>query len=171
MKKRYRFLLAIVVPQSWSHLHSGDRLFEWPKLSERKITNESTFDEIYNSTPTQTSILWCTQIFHNLMGWKCIVCIVFALPRLFDEFNHFTKFCFFNVRLIKKWVVLHGLKLWKLDSFLEPFRWRTIEFIREFWSVRLKISQLRTSQTIGQFWAQCTVWSKRKAFLRFDNFI
>ena len=78
---------------------------------------------------------------------------------------------FFNVRLIKKWVVLHGLKLWKLNSFLEPFRWRTIEFIREFWSVRLKILHLCTSQTIGQFWAQCTVWSKRKAFLRFDNFI
>ena len=28
LKKRYRSSLAIVVPQSGSHLHSGDRLFE-----------------------------------------------------------------------------------------------------------------------------------------------
>ena len=76
----------------------------------------------------------------------------------------------FNVKLMKKWVVLHGLKLWKLNSFLEPFRWRTIEFIRKFLRVRLKILHLCASQTIGQFWAQCTVWSKRKVFLRFDSF-
>ena len=36
LKKRYRFSLAIVVSQSGSHLHSGDRLFEWRKLSEKK---------------------------------------------------------------------------------------------------------------------------------------
>ena len=36
LKKQYRFSLAIVVFQSGSHLHSGDRLFEWPKLSEKK---------------------------------------------------------------------------------------------------------------------------------------
>ena len=35
LKKRYRFSLAIVVPQSGSNSHSGDRLFEWPKLSNR----------------------------------------------------------------------------------------------------------------------------------------
>ena len=35
LKKRYRFSLAIVVPQSGRHLHSGDRLFEWPKLLEK----------------------------------------------------------------------------------------------------------------------------------------
>ena len=57
-----------------------------------KMTNESTYGEICNSTPTQTCVLRCTQIFHNLIGWKCIVCILFALQRLFDEFNHFTTF-------------------------------------------------------------------------------
>ena len=36
LKKQYRFSLAIVVFQSGSHLHSGDRLFEWPKLSGKK---------------------------------------------------------------------------------------------------------------------------------------
>ena len=36
LKKRYRFWLAIAVPQSGSQLHSGDRLFEWPKLSGKK---------------------------------------------------------------------------------------------------------------------------------------
>ena len=36
LKKRYRFSLAIVVPQSGSHLHAGDKLFEWPKLSGKK---------------------------------------------------------------------------------------------------------------------------------------
>ena len=36
LRKRYRFSLAIVVSQSGSHLHSGDRLFEWPKLSGKK---------------------------------------------------------------------------------------------------------------------------------------
>ena len=56
------------------------------------MTNESTCGEICNSTPTQTCVLRCTQIFHNLIGWKCIVCILFALQRLFDEFNHFTTF-------------------------------------------------------------------------------
>ena len=63
LKKRYRFSLAIVVPQSGSHSHSGDRLFECPKLSKKKqsITNESTYGEIYNSTYTQTYVLRCTQ--------------------------------------------------------------------------------------------------------------
>ena len=36
--------------------------------------------------------LRCTKIFHNLIGWTCIVCIVFALQQLFDDFNHFTTF-------------------------------------------------------------------------------
>ena len=36
LKKGYRFSLAIVVPQSGSHLHSWDRLFEWRKLSGKK---------------------------------------------------------------------------------------------------------------------------------------
>ena len=35
LKKRYRLSLAIVVPQSERHLHSGDRLFEWPKLLKK----------------------------------------------------------------------------------------------------------------------------------------
>ena len=63
LKKRYRFSLAIVVPQSGSHSHSGDRLFECPKLSKKKqsMTNESTYGKIYNSTYTQTYVLRCTQ--------------------------------------------------------------------------------------------------------------
>ena len=91
LKKQYRFSLAIVLPQSGNHLHSGDRLFEWPTLSE-KVTNESTYNEIYKSTSTQTCVLRCTQIFHNLIGWIFIVDILFALQRLFDDFNHFTTF-------------------------------------------------------------------------------
>ena len=91
LKKQYRFSLAIVLPQSGNHLHSGDRLFEWPTLSE-KVTNESTYNEIYKSTSTQTCVLRCTQIFHNLIGWIFIVGILFALQRLFDDFNHFTTF-------------------------------------------------------------------------------
>ena len=91
LKKQYRFSLAIVVPQSGNHFYSGDRPFEWPTLSE-KTTNESTFDEIYKSISTQTCVLRCTQIFHNLIGWIFIVDILFALQRLFDDFNHFTTF-------------------------------------------------------------------------------
>ena len=81
----------MVVPQSGNHFYSGDRPFEWPTLSE-KMTNESTYDEIYKSTSTQTCVLRCTQIFHNLIGWIFIVGILFALQRLFDDFNHFTTF-------------------------------------------------------------------------------
>ena len=36
LKKRCRSSLAIAVPQRGGHLHSGDRLFEWPKLSGKK---------------------------------------------------------------------------------------------------------------------------------------
>ena len=43
LKKRYRFSLAIVVPQSGSNSHSGDRLFEWPKLSNRARRKVSKF--------------------------------------------------------------------------------------------------------------------------------
>ena len=67
LKKQYRFSLAIVLFQSGSHLHSGDRLFEWPKLSE-KMRKESTYGEIYNSISTRTCVLRYTQIFHNLIG-------------------------------------------------------------------------------------------------------
>ena len=48
----------------------------------------------------------------------------------------------FNVKLMKKGVVLLLFQL---------FRWRTIEFIREFLGVRLKILHLYASQSIGQF--------------------
>ena len=43
LKKRYRFSLAIVVHQSGRNLHSGDRLFEWPKLSNRARRKVSKF--------------------------------------------------------------------------------------------------------------------------------
>ena len=149
MKKRYRFSLAIVVPQRGGHLHSGDRLFEWPKLSGKKMTNESTYGEICNSASRQKCVLRCTQIFHNLIGWTCIVCILFALQRLFHDFNHFTTF--FPCKTDEKVRGTFGLKFSKLDSFLEPSLWRTIEFIGEFLQVRLKILHLYASQTIGQF--------------------
>ena len=58
----------------------------------KKITNESTYDEIYKSTSTQACVLRRTQIFQNLIGWIFIVGILFALQRLFDDFNHFTTF-------------------------------------------------------------------------------
>ena len=88
LKKRCRSSLAIAVPQRGGHLHSGDRLFEWPKLSGKKERNESSYGEIYNSTSTQTCVLRYTQIFSNLIGWTCIFCISFALQGLFDDFNH-----------------------------------------------------------------------------------
>ena len=81
----------MVVPQSGNHFYSGDRPFQWPTLSE-KITNESTYDEIYKSTSTRACVLRCTQILQNLIGWIFIVGILFALQRLFDDFNHFTTF-------------------------------------------------------------------------------
>ena len=40
LKKRYRLLLAIVVHQSGRDSHSGDRLFEWPKLSEKQLNDK-----------------------------------------------------------------------------------------------------------------------------------
>ena len=43
LKKRYRFSLAIVVHQSGRNSHSGDRLFEWPKLSNRARRKVSKF--------------------------------------------------------------------------------------------------------------------------------
>ena len=36
---------------------------------------------------------------------------------------------FFNVKLMKKWVAVDGIKFSKLNSFLEPSLWRTIEFV------------------------------------------
>ena len=77
---------------------------------------------------------------------------------------------FLNVKLMKKWEVLDGLMLSKLNSFLEPSLWRTIEFTGELLQVRLKILHLYALKTIGQFWAQCIVWSMRKVFVRFVNF-
>ena len=40
LKKRYRLSLAIVVHQSGRNSHSGDRLFEWPKLSEKQLNDK-----------------------------------------------------------------------------------------------------------------------------------
>ena len=137
-------------------------------VGKKKKTNESSYGEIYNNTSTQTCVLRYTQIFHNLIRWTCIVCTLFALQRLFDDFNHFTRF--FRVKLMKKWVILYGLKYWKLNWFLEPFRRRTIEFIGESLWVRLRILHLCASQTIGQFWAECIKWCNRKVFVRFENF-
>ena len=95
LKKRYRFSLAIVVPQSGSHSHSGDRLFEWPKLSKKKnsqwqmkaLTVKFTISHIHKLT-----FCGVPKICHNLIEWKCIFCILFALQRLFDNFNHFKTF-------------------------------------------------------------------------------
>ena len=62
------------------------------KTVGKKRRKESTYGEIYNSISTRTCVLRCTQIFHNLIGWTGIVCILFALQQLFDDFNHFTRF-------------------------------------------------------------------------------
>ena len=109
LKKRYLFSLAIVVPQSERHLHSGDRLFEWPKLL-KKMTNESTYGEIHNTTSTQTCVLWCTQI-NNLIGWTCIVCVLFSFTDYSTISNILRRF--FNGKLMRKRVVLDGLKIFK----------------------------------------------------------
>ena len=115
----------------------------------KKMTNESTYGEICNSASRQKCALRCTQIFHNLIGWTCIVCILFALQRLFHDFNHFTTF--FPCKTDEKVRGTFGLKFSKLYSFLEPSLWRTMEFIGEFLQVRLKILHWYASQTIGQF--------------------
>ena len=77
----------------------------------KKMTNESTYGEIHNSTSTQTCVLCCTQIFHNLIGWTCIVCILFAFNDYSTILNILQRF--FNVKLMRKRVVLDGLKIFK----------------------------------------------------------
>ena len=54
-------------------------------------------------------------VLYNHIGWKCIVCIVFTLSWLSNEYNRF-KNAFLKENWIKMWVVLHGLKLWKIIS-------------------------------------------------------
>ena len=93
-KKRYGFSLAMVVPQGWSHSHSGDGLFGWPKLSGKKNGQWHIHKHVFYVVH---------KICHNLIGWKCISCILFALWRLFDNLTILKRF--FNVKLIKKWVV------------------------------------------------------------------
>ena len=166
LKKRYWSSLAIVVPQSGSLLRSGDRLFEWPKLSGKKRRNERSYGEIYNSTSTQTCLL------HKYLVILLDGRVFFVSHLPFKDYSTISTIykTFLNVKLMKKWEVLYGLKLSKLNSFLEPSLWRTIEFPGEFLQVRLKILHLYASQTIGQFWAQCIVRSMRKVFVRFLNF-
>ena len=81
------------------------------KTVKKKMTIESTYGEIHNSTSTETCVLWCTQLFHNLIGWTCIVCILFA----FNDYSTTSKILerFFNVKLMRKRVVLDGLNIFK----------------------------------------------------------
>ena len=95
LKKRYRLSLAIVVPQSGSHSHSGDRLFEWPKLSKKKTVNDKWKHLRWNlqyHIYTNLRFAVYPKYVIILFEWKCIFCILFALQRLFDNFNHFKTF-------------------------------------------------------------------------------
>ena len=74
------------------------------------MTNKSTHGEINNSTSTKHEFCEVHKMFYNFSEWTCTVYTLFALQRIFDGFNHF-KNDFFYVKLIKKYVVLHGLKL------------------------------------------------------------
>ena len=134
LKKRYWSSLAIVVPQSGSLLRSGDRLFEWPKLSGKKRRNERSYGEIYNSTSTQTCVCGIHKYLVILLDGR--VFFVSHLP--FKDYSTISTIykTFLNVKLMKKWEVLYGLKLSKLNSFLEPSLWRTIEFTGELLQVR-----------------------------------
>ena len=167
LKKRYRSSLAIVVPQRGGHLHSGDRLFEWPKLSEKKWQMKAPTVKFAIAHLDKNAFCGVQKYFIILLDER--VLFVSYLPC--NDYSISTIYkTFFNVKLMKKWVAVDGIKFSKLNSFLEPSLWRTIEFIGEFLQVRLKILHLHASQTIGQFWAQCTIWSKRKVFIRFVNF-
>ena len=168
LKKRYWSSLAIVVPQSGSLLRSGDRLFEWPKLSEKKeemkaVTAQFTIAHLHKHA-------FCGIHRYLIILLDGRVFFVSHLP--FKDYSTISTIykTFLNVKLMKKWEVLYGLKLSKLNSFLEPSLWRTIEFTGELLQVRLKILHLYALKTIGQFWAQCIVWSMRKVFVRFVNF-
>ena len=168
LKKRYQSSLAIVVPQRGGNLHSGDRLFEWPKLSGKKWQMKAPM--------VKFAIAHLHK--HAFCGIHKYLIILSDGPVFFVSHLPFKDYStistiyktFLNVKLMKKWEVLDGLKLSKLNSFLEPSLWRTIEFTGELLQVRLKVLHLYAVQTIGQFWAQCIVWSKRKVFVRFVNF-
>ena len=168
LKKRYRSSLAIVVPQRGGHLHSGDRLFEWPKLSGKKWQMKAPTVKFAIAHLHKHALCGIHKYLIILLDGR--VLFVSHLPlKDYSTISTIYK-TFLNVKLMKKWEVLYGLKLSKLNSFLEPSLWRTIEFTGELLQVRLKIFHLYALQTIGQFWAQCMVRSKRKVFVRFVNF-
>ena len=74
----------------------------------------------------------------------------------------------FSVKLMKRWVILGGLKFWN------SIRSRTVSLenyrVHEgvFTSAVEKLAFICVAD-VGQFWAQL-IWSKRKVFVRFDNF-
>ena len=168
MKKQYRFSLAIFVPQSGNHFYSGDRPFEWPTLSDKKWQMKAL-------TMKFTRAHLHKHVFCGAHKYFIILLDEYLSSASHLPFNDYSTIStilrrLFNVKLMKKWVFLDGLVLSKRNSFPELFRWRTVEFIREFLGVLLKILHLCASQMIGQFWAQWIVWSMRKVFVRFDNF-
>ena len=142
------------------------------KMDQKQGSNITTFGrfkrifhEIYNSTSTQTCVLYCTQNMSRSY-WMEENCLYFICP--LTNIRRIQPF--YNVFSMKKWAALDGLNLWKLNSFLERLHGGAIEFTGEFLRVQFKILHLYASQTIGQFWAQCKVWSKWKVFVIFDKF-
>ena len=135
LKKRYRSSLAIVVPQRGGHLHSGDRLFEWPKLSEKKRQMKAPTVKFAIAHLDKNAFCGVHKYFIILLDER--VLFVSYLPC--NDYSISTIYkTFFNVKLMKKWVAVDGMKFSKLNSFLEPSLWRTIEFIGEFLQVQLK---------------------------------
>ena len=124
LKKRYRFSLAIVVPQSGSHLHSGDRLFEWPKLSEKKWQMKALRVKFALAHLHKYAFCDVHKYFIILLDGR--VLFVSFLP--FNDYSTISTIykTFSNVKLMKKWAVEDRLKFSKLNSFLETSLWRTI---------------------------------------------
>ena len=60
------------------------------KTVGKKMTNESTYGEIYNSTFTQYAFCGTHKYFIILLDGRILFVSYFALQKLFDDFNHFT---------------------------------------------------------------------------------
>ena len=102
LKKRYRLSLAIVVPQSGSHSHSGDRLFEWPKLSKKRTVNDKWKHLRWNlQYHIYTNLRFAVYPKHVIILLNGSVFFVSYLP--FNDYSTISTILkrFFNVKLIK----------------------------------------------------------------------
>ena len=107
LKKQYRFSLAIVVFQSGSHLHSGDRLFERPKLSGKKWERKALMVKFTIAYVREHA--FCGVHKYSIILLDGRVLFVSYLP--FNNYSTISTILqgFFNVKLMNNRVVLEGL--------------------------------------------------------------